>query len=775
MQRLAAKNDFPHLACEGIRGHVRRTGTNEIKPFGAHGDFDRIADRPLDGRWNPPRRAVLAGDNGHTVLAGANHAAKNICVADEPGDERRSWLLVDLGRRADLHHATSRHHGHAIAHGERLFLVMRYEDEGDAEGAIEFPQLELHLLAKLQVECRERLVEQQDPWFQHEGASQRHPLPLAARQFGGAPIGIHRGVEAHEFEGAEDSIADRRFRDAVLFEPERNVLRHTEVGKERVVLEHHPDRTLVGPGSVHDPALHANGAAVKIGIIESGKEAQRRGLAASRGPEQRKEFTLGDVERHLVDGRNAAEGTGNALERQDGHGREKLPCPYPARSGGSTFGAMQNPFPAATASELADATFQALITAGLAVFALDLFRRLQQRWMAWWAAAWALYVLRLGAIIVFLRTGDRIWLFWHQVATGWVALAILWAALVFSRDARWRRGYAALALVPPIWAWIAIHALDQPDAMLLVALPVVVLIAGVTLWTGWLFWRHAEQTRSRGARFVAVAFALWGLHHLDYTVLRARGAWEPWGYFLDILFELAVGIGFGLMVLSELAERLAIRTGDLGRLSALMVRQHEAERRRLSRDLHDETAQTLSAVKMEIGMLREGAEADAIGRLDHVLHLVDDGIRGIRRVMNDLRPALLDDLGLMPAIESLASDLRDRGELMVQVFRPESAPRLAPDAELALFRAAQEALANVVRHAGASHVTLRLVVDHQSLRLIIEDDGCGLAPSSATTSDPGSHLGLAGMRERIAALGGKTTIGSAQPSGVVVSVELPIG
>ncbi len=435
---------------------------------------------------------------------------------------------------------------------------------------------------------------------------------------------------------------------------------------------------------------------------------------------------------------------------------------------------MPQPLPQSISAELADATFQALITAGLAVFAIDLYRRLQQRWLAWWAAAWGLYVLRLGAIILFLRTNNRIWLFGHQVATGWVALAILWAALVFSRDVRWRRGYAALALVPPIWAWIAIGALDQPDAMMLVALPVVILIAGVTLWTGWVFWRHAQRTESRGARFVAIAFALWGLHHLDYTFLRARGAWQPWGYFLDIIFELAVGIGFGLMVLSDFAARLAARTDELRRLSGLMVRQHEAERRRLSRDLHDETAQTMSAVKMEIGMLREGAEPNTIGRLDHVLHLVDGGIRGIRRVMNDLRPALLDDLGLMPAIESLASDVRERGGLVVEVVLPESVPRLAPDAELALFRAAQEALANVVRHAAATRVTMQVRVNPSALQLIIADDGRGL-PASGGNDESVAHLGLAGMRERIAALDGKISIAPAKPHGVVVSVELPIG
>jgi signal transduction histidine kinase len=392
--------------------------------------------------------------------------------------------------------------------------------------------------------------------------------------------------------------------------------------------------------------------------------------------------------------------------------------------------------------------------------------------VAWWAAAWGLYVLRLGAIILFLLTNDLAWLFWHQVATGWVALTILWAALVFSRDAKWRPWYAALALFPLLWAWVAVHALDR---FVLVALPMVALIAGATLWTGWVFWRYAQRTGSRGARFVAVAFALWGLHHLDYTVLRARGAWEPWGYFLDIVFELSVGVGFGIMALSELAQRLAARTDELGHLSALMVRQHEAERRRLSRDLHDETAQTLSAVKLEIGMLREGANTGAADRLDHVLHLVDNGIRGIRRVMNDLRPALLDDLGLMPAIRSLADDVRERGTLAVDVDLPESAPRLAPEAELALFRAAQEALANVVRHAAATRVAIRLRAAEQVLRLTVTDNGRGFSAGQGASFDPVTQLGLAGMRERIAALGGSATVAPAQPTGIVVTVELPTG
>lgn len=426
--------------------------------------------------------------------------------------------------------------------------------------------------------------------------------------------------------------------------------------------------------------------------------------------------------------------------------------------------------PFAAGAELANAIFQSAVTAGLAGFAIVLYRRVRERWFIWWAGAWGVYLMRTAAMTAFLATGNLTWLFWHQVATGWVALAILWAALVFSRGTRWRWRYALLALVPLAWAWFATHMLDQ---FMLVALPTVAFISLATLWTSWVFWRHAEKTDSNGALFVSMAFLLWGLHHLDYPFLRARGAWQPWGYYLDIAFELAVGVGFGLMVLSELATRLTHRTEDLARLSTRMVRQHEAERRRLSRDLHDETAQTLSAVKLEVGLLRESTSEAGRERLDHILHLVDNGIRGIRRVMNDLRPALLDDLGLVPAIRSLAEDVSSRGGIRVMTDLPDATPALAPDAELALFRAAQEALANAVRHASGSSVTLRIRTEDARIRLVVRDDGHGFPPGrDLATFEREGHLGLAGMRERIAGLGGTVRVEGTR--GVTVVVELPV-
>ncbi len=432
---------------------------------------------------------------------------------------------------------------------------------------------------------------------------------------------------------------------------------------------------------------------------------------------------------------------------------------------------MQELFPPAAATELADAIFQAAITAGLACLALVLHRWLRERWLAWWAGAWTLYLVRLLAIIAFLNSGDLIWLYWHQVITGWVALAILWAALVFSRNARWRTAYLTYAAFPLVLGWIAVNGLDRFTA---VAIPMVILLSGATLWTGWVFWHHGRRTGSVGSRFLAVAFALWGLHHLDYPFLRARGAWAPWGYFLDIIFELAIGVGFGLMVLTDLARRLDERREDIATLQDRQVTAEEGERRRLARDLHDESAQTFSAVRLEIGMLRERVDPPTQAGLDRVLDLVDRGIGGVRRVINDLRPSLLDDLGLLAAIRALAEETEARGGPIIRFELPETIPEMAGDRELALFRATQEALANVVRHASASTASVAVVVIGDRVEITIADDGRGFAVGqNLATFEHEGRLGLVGMRERIGALGGSVDVTGDE--GVTVRVDVPVG
>jgi signal transduction histidine kinase len=582
--------------------------------------------------------------------------------------------------------------------------------------------------------------------------------------------------------------------------------------------------------------------------------------------------------------------------------------------------------PLAGNSELAAALLQAAITTALAALCGFLFQRYRKPYLAWWSVAWTLYLLRLAAIISFVTTQQRAWLYWHQVVTGWTALALLAAALVFAYRPRWRWSYLPLVLFPPVWSYVAIYRID---AFHWAAGPAVAFLSLATLWTGWVFVAYRRRVASSGAALLGGAFLLWGLHHLDYPFLRARGAWTPWGYYLDILFELAVGAGILLLVLDDLRrglaalsllsgdlqrrgrerdlldallarqltlpavlgaamylrdeqgarfvggagvcarwtgsapvgagaevleqalaagrpkvtaawvdplahraspyayaavlpifqgatvtgalvivgdardpfaaldedflvalgqqvgaalenadlyDRLQARTIELGRLSARMLEQQEEERRRLSRELHDETAQVFSAVKMELGVLRDTADPPLSARLDRALELVDAGIRSIRAVTNDLRPSLLDDLGLLPALRSLAAEFAERSGIATDLSAPSALPSLSKDAELALFRALQEGLTNVSRHAGAHRVQIGITVAEGAVALDLSDDGHGL-PAGAGPAGFGrnGHMGLAGMRERIGALGGTVLVERADGGGVRLAVRLPLG
>jgi len=205
-----------------------------------------------------------------------------------------------------------------------------------------------------------------------------------------------------------------------------------------------------------------------------------------------------------------------------------------------------------------------------------------------------------------------------------------------------------------------------------------------------------------------------------------------------------------------------------------MVQQHEAERRRLSRELHDETAQVFSAVKMELGVLREGIAPPERPRLDQVLALIDDGIRTIRNVTNDLRPSLLDDLGLLPALRSLAAEFAERSGVDATFSAPASLPGLSSEAELALFRALQEALANVARHAEATTVEIGLSASGGRVLLQVRDDGRGFPAEPLEAYERRGHMGLAGMRERIGALGGSVRTLQAPGGGALVEVSVPV-
>jgi signal transduction histidine kinase len=423
-------------------------------------------------------------------------------------------------------------------------------------------------------------------------------------------------------------------------------------------------------------------------------------------------------------------------------------------------------------TELEPAILQTVVTVGLATVSWLLFRRYRTPYYAWWTVAWLLYSMRLCAIMQFLVTRDEPWLYWHQVLTGWTAVALLLAAFAFVNQPWSLRRRIALALFPPVWSYLAIYSFDS---FLLAAIPAVLFLAGVTLWTGWVFFRHWRRVHVAGAAMLAGSFTLWGIHHLDYPFLRGRGAWIPWGYYMDIIFTLAVGAGMLMLVVDEMLQGLKSRSDDLQRLSIRMIQQHEEERRRVSLELHDETAQVFSTVKLQLGLMRETADPSLDGELARALTLIDKGIRSIRNVTNELRPSLLDDLGLIPAMRSLVVEFAGRGSPDIRFIAREPIPEVGPDAELALFRALQELLSNVGRHAQGHHVDVLLSREGDDLRLVVEDDGVGIPPlADLQLLERLGHVGLAGIRERITTLGGDVRVGRREKGGTSVEVRVPI-
>jgi signal transduction histidine kinase len=425
--------------------------------------------------------------------------------------------------------------------------------------------------------------------------------------------------------------------------------------------------------------------------------------------------------------------------------------------------------------ELHAALLQGVVTGGTAAICWYLYRRYRRVDFLWWSIAWSLYVLRIGAIIAFLTTRTWAWLFVHQVLTGWTALVLLWAAMSFSRSARWRPAYAAALLFPLVWSYVAIYVLDS---FMLAAVPAVAFLSVATLWTGWIFLRWWKQSGSRGAAVLGAVLLTWGLHHLDYPIMRAMGSWSPWGYYLDILFVLAMGIGIVVLVLEELDSR----TRELGLLSTRMVRQHEDERRRLSLELHDQSAQVWAAVKMQLGVMRDSAVPAEKEKLERVLTLVDTGIKSIRSVTTNLRPPLLDDLGLVSALRALVQSFQEQSGLEISFMAPSSVPDVGDDASLALFRALQEGLSNVARHSGATRADVSLTVVQGAVTLEVNDNGRGFAAGRehfAESREPRAEsrqpsIGITGMRERIAAVRGTVDVDSTPAHGAKLTVRVPV-
>ncbi len=249
---------------------------------------------------------------------------------------------------------------------------------------------------------------------------------------------------------------------------------------------------------------------------------------------------------------------------------------------------------------------------------------------------------------------------------------------------------------------------------------------------------------------------------------------------------LVVTLGLGLLLASYSMSRIlsleresnarfqetAQARVELKQLSARLVDAQETERRAISRELHDEVGQSLSALVVGLGNLAASVQTvhapNLIGQIAELRKLAGSSVGVVRNMALLLRPSMLDDLGLIPALQWQAREVSKRSGVVVDFAGEEIVEQLSDEQKTAVYRVVQEALHNCEKHAGAKEIRIKVRQQHDTLLLSIQDDGCGIEPCAQ------KGLGLRGMQERIENLGGMFNVESEVGRGSLITVRLPI-
>lgn len=258
------------------------------------------------------------------------------------------------------------------------------------------------------------------------------------------------------------------------------------------------------------------------------------------------------------------------------------------------------------------------------------------------------------------------------------------------------------------------------------------------------------------------------------TIERARDS-DCYGYVLKPIVDAQVYAAIEMATRrSHLEAKVKASEEELRLLSAHLQTAIEEERQRLSREIHDVLGQMLTVLRIDLSWLIRQippGSADISFKASSALAMTDDIIRNVRRICSELRPGVLDDLGLAAAIEWQARDLEKRSGIPFEIIVPENDSFVTDTRAVALFRIFQEAATNVLRHASASQVRVELSVANGEARLVVCDDGVGIPEHKI--SDP-SSFGLMGIRERSRHCGGDCAIFAGTPGGTTVDVRIPL-
>lgn len=217
--------------------------------------------------------------------------------------------------------------------------------------------------------------------------------------------------------------------------------------------------------------------------------------------------------------------------------------------------------------------------------------------------------------------------------------------------------------------------------------------------------------------------------------------------------------------------------GRLRNFTQRILSAQEDERRKISRELHDGVIQLLAGISVQLAMLTIAADSGGPGLKRKIVRTqrnVEKSVEAVHRFARELRPAMLDDLGLVPALRSLVKGLRTTRRLSVRITAYSGVEDIAQDKRSVLFRVTQEALTNVGRHAHAKHVHIRIRRQRGSAILEVADDGVSFDVPRILASQSRKRLGLLGMRERVEMVGGRFEVDSTPGDGTVVRASIPI-
>jgi PAS domain S-box-containing protein len=244
---------------------------------------------------------------------------------------------------------------------------------------------------------------------------------------------------------------------------------------------------------------------------------------------------------------------------------------------------------------------------------------------------------------------------------------------------------------------------------------------------------------------------------------------------VKVVQELANSLAIAIRQ-AQLLESVRHQGQQLRAMTARLAEVEEVERQRLARDLHDMVGQNLNALGIDLNLVRAHLPEEipelVRSRLDDSLALVQETTASIRRVMDDLRPPMLDDFGLVATLHWYGARFASRTGVAVTVRGEEPVPRLSATVENALFRVVQEGLTNVAKHARASQVTVTVAADDGAVRLVVADDGVGFEPAQVTAPNRQEGWGLISMAERAEAVGGRFRLESQPQRGTRIIVEV---